>query len=468
MSKMKLQQILDYEVVTKITIENNLAPLTIEASPHGQVELICELDLVEPYEEFDWEDCVSTSCTDGKLEIVLDEVEGMERHFLSSNRSFVKILVPGEPPLEVEMENLPVTFSEIHNTLVVSSENAPIRIQDCNGKKTINNENGPISIRNCEGDLTIELENGPLSAEMISGVKLEISTENGPLKIRDACFPQVHIESENGVIAFETLFVEDARMELKTENGMIHFVLPDEMDYEIRAQTETGKIKSRLSQAIVEDGDEFVVQKGDGSSKITITTENGMIKIGEGDRVNLDFLKAKLELLKESLAKVNSSEDMESVNKLFANVNEYVSSRIANVKEAVVKESIQEQLEKLKALIEDFDFQGAKEKTIASVEELGTKINEELRKNMDKLSTKISENVHFTSGKRGFKVDGLGDYINKVMNSALIKPYLGGEMKAKEKDEVVDRSRIKILEMLEAGKITAEEAERLLKAIGKE
>jgi hypothetical protein len=468
MSKMKLQQVLDYEIVTKITIENNLAPLTIEASPHGQVEIVCELDLVEPYEEFDWEDCISTSCEDGKLNIVLDEVEGMERHFLSSNRSFVKILVPGEPALDVEMENLPVTFSEIHNTLVVSSENAPIRIQDCNGAKKITNENGPISIRNCEGDLTIELENGPLSAEMISGAKLEISTENGPLKIREACFPQVHIESENGVIAFETLFVEDARMELKTENGMIHFVLPDEMDYEIRAQTETGKIKSRLSQAIMEDGDEFVVQKGDGSSKITITTENGMIKIGEGDKVNLDFLKAKIELLKESLAAVNSSEDMEKVRKLYANVSEYVSSRIANVKETLVQETIQEQLEKLQALIEGFDYQGAKEKTIAGVEELGAKINEELRKNMDKLGTRIHESVQFTSGKRAFKLDGLGDYINKVINSSLIKPYLGGEMKGKEKEEVSDRSRIKILDMLEAGKITSEEAERLLKAIGKE
>jgi hypothetical protein len=303
---------------------------------------------------------------------------------------------------------------------------------------------------------------------MISGAKLEISTENGPLKIREACFPQVHIESENGVIAFETLFVEDARMELKTENGMIHFVLPDEMDYEIRAQTETGKIKSRLSQAIMEDGDEFVVQKGDGSSKITITTENGMIKIGEGDKVNLDFLKAKIELLKESLAAVNSSEDMEKVRKLYANVSEYVSSRIANVKETLVQETIQEQLEKLQALIEGFDYQGAKEKTIAGVEELGAKINEELRKNMDKLGTRIHESVQFTSGKRAFKLDGLGDYINKVINSSLIKPYLGGEMKGKEKEEVSDRSRIKILDMLEAGKITSEEAERLLKAIGKE
>jgi hypothetical protein len=55
-----------------------------------------------------------------------------------------------------------------------------------------------------------------------------------------------------------------------------------------------------------------------------------------------------------------------------------------------------------------------------------------------------------------------------VVNSPLIKPYLGAELKQNEKDEVAERSRIKILEMLEAGKITSEEAEKLLKAISKE
>lgn len=468
MSRMKLQQILDYEIVSKITIENNLAPLSIEASPHGKVELVGELDLVEPFEEFNWEDCISTNYNNGLVEIVMDEVEGMERRFLSPNRSFIKILVPADLVVEVEMENLPVSFSEVHNTLVVSSENAAIRIHECNGSKKISNENGPISIKNCEGDLVIEVENGPLSAEMVGGAKLEVKSENGPVKIREACFPEVNIESENGVISFETLFVEDARIYLKTENGMVHFVLPDDMDYEIRATTETGRIKSRLPQAVVEDGDECVIVKGNGSSKITITTENGMIKIGEGEKVNLEFLKAKLDLLKDSLGKVASSEDMEKVYGLYNNVSEYVSNRIANVKEAGVKESISEQLEKIKQLLEEFDYREATEKTIASVEELANKIHGELQKNLDKLGQRVHESVQVSSGKHSFKLDGLGDYINKVINSPLIKPYLGGEMKAKEKDEVADRSRLKILEMLEAGKISSEEAERLLKAIAKD
>lgn len=465
---MKLQQILDYEVVSKITIENNLAPLTVEASPHGQVELICELDLVEPFEEFEWEDCVSTSCKDGELQIVLDEVDGMERRFLGANRSFVKILVPGNSSVDVEMENLPVTFQGISNTLVVSSENAPIRIQDCDGDKKLSNENGPISIRNCTGNLEIELENGPLAAEQVSGTALNIQSENGPLKVREACFEQVDIESENGVIVYETLFVENASINIKTENGMIHFVLPEDMQYEIRAETETGKIKSRLSQAIVEDGDQCVILQGDGSTKITISTENGMIKIGEGEKVNMEFLKAKLDQLKEGISNATSQEDMEKVQQLFANVSEYVSTRIANIKEALVKEKIQEQLEKLQGLIEEFDYKGAKDKTIASVEEFGTKVSEELRKNMEKLGTKIHESIHVGGSKHNFKFDGLGEYINKVINSSLIKPYLGGEMKAKEKEDVSDRSRLKILEMLEAGKISAEEAEKLLKAISKE
>jgi hypothetical protein len=64
--------------------------------------------------------------------------------------------------------------------------------------------------------------------------------------------------------------------------------------------------------------------------------------------------------------------------------------------------------------------------------------------------------------------DSLKEYINKVVNSPLIKPYLSAEKKRQESEEIADRSRLKILDMLEAGKITSEEAERLLKAIHKE
>jgi hypothetical protein len=46
-----------------------------------------------------------------------------------------------------------------------------------------------------------------------------------------------------------------------------------------------------------------------------------------------------------------------------------------------------------------------------------------------------------------------------VIDSPLIKPYLGGELKAKEKEDIADKSRLKILDMLESGKITSEEAE---------
>jgi len=475
MSTMKLQQILDYKGITRINIENNLAPLTVEASPHGKVELLGELDLEQPYEEFSWEDCISTSFKDGVLSIEMDEVDGLESRFFSNNRSFIKILVPAEAELKVEMENLPVTFIGLANTLVVSSENAPIRIQDCHGNKRLINENGPISIKNCEGDLNIELENGPLSAEAISGASLIIDSENGPLKIREACFTNVKITNENGVIAYETLFVEDASIILSTENGVIHFVLPEDMDYELRAQTEQGKIKSRLEQPFTQENGVYVLKNGEGKTKINISSENGLIKIGEGERINLEFLKAKIEQLKESISTVSNSDDMEKVKQQFANVSNYISSRVANLKEENVKGTIVLNLAKLKAVIDDFDFNEAKDKTIAEVSEHTSKIYEELQKvheellkNFEKFGTKFTETLHSAKHKHGFKIDGLGEYINKVINSSLIKPYLGGEMKNKEKEEVSDRSRLKILDMLEAGKITAEEAERLLTAINQE
>jgi hypothetical protein len=55
-----------------------------------------------------------------------------------------------------------------------------------------------------------------------------------------------------------------------------------------------------------------------------------------------------------------------------------------------------------------------------------------------------------------------------VVNSPLIKPYLGAEKKRQETEEIAERSRLRILDMLESGKITSEEAEKLLNAIRKE
>ena len=66
------------------------------------------------------------------------------------------------------------------------------------------------------------------------------------------------------------------------------------------------------------------------------------------------------------------------------------------------------------------------------------------------------------------ELDNLKDYINKVIETTIIMPGINRGMNNKEKQEVDERSRIKILEMLENGKISAEEAERLLKSIGKE
>ncbi|MDY0152428.1 MAG: hypothetical protein RBS43_09170, partial [Candidatus Cloacimonas sp.] len=193
MSKMKLQQILDYEGITKITIENDMAPLALEASPHARVEISGELDLVQPFEEFTWEDCVTVTFNDGNLKIALEEVESIEPRFLGNNRSAIKILVPAGPAVSLILENLPLSISGLTNALEVASENAPIRIQDCHNSKKLSNENGPISLKNCEGSLIIELENGPLSAENISGDRLKIDSENGPLKIREACFQEVNI-----------------------------------------------------------------------------------------------------------------------------------------------------------------------------------------------------------------------------------------------------------------------------------
>jgi hypothetical protein len=100
---------------------------------------------------------------------------------------------------------------------------------------------------------------------------------------------------------------------------------------------------------------------------------------------------------------------------------------------------------------------------INNLEDIGSQIQDALKEGIKNIKESVDD-----FKKHHFHTESVSAYIKKILDSPQIKPYLGGEHKKKEKEDIADRSRIKILEMLEAGKITAEEAERLLKAFGKE
>ncbi len=461
MSKKLFQRTFSEEPLTKVVVENHMAPLIVAASDDNKVSLEGMLYLDEPEENFDYFDFVTAEYSDGVLKLILDEVDNMGNRETRSSQ--IKLSIPEGVCFELETDNYPMNMIGLNNNLKINSENAPVSISNCKGDIHIESENGPVRLHQCQGNLFAQMENGPLSAESITGESIHLHSENGPIKLRLANYTKVDVETENGQIYYETQPVENGDFTFKTENGIVHLVLPVNFDFELKANTESGRVKSHLDIPLTLDDETYTMINGNGGTKIQITTENGAIKLSNDGHLNIDFAKEKIEQLKEAIKNANTTEEKEKVLELMNKVVDYLNRVVGSFTEEKVKEKMNNAIIKLKLMGDKLDLDEAREKVMVNLEDIGTQISDGLKEGIKGFKTGFDE-----VKQRHFHADHVHEYIRKVMDSSLIKPYLGGELKNKEKEEVADRSRLKILDMLEAGKITSEEAERLLKAIGKE
>ncbi len=456
MNKFNLEKKWVFEPLNKVVIENHLAKLFLQAGAEQEVCLKGTIKFNRSQDDFQADDYIQSDYQEGVLKIILPEFESDEFRDAVFN-----VTIPEDVYLHIITDNYPVNFDNLKNKLKVLNENGPIYLQNCKGDMHLESENGLIRLSNCEGDIFAKLENGPFSASKISGKSLHLENENGPLKLHLASFPEVNLYSENGPLYFETVPLENGNFQLKSENGSINLILPNNFDFTLEATTQWGRIKTNFDLPIQVRDNTYKMINGNGTVIIKAITDNGTIKINAENRPNLDFVKNKFEQIRIALFKVNSEEEKQKVVEMVNKVVAYINNIAGSIKEENIKEKLTTSTAKLKELVENFDFRATNDKVLRNLEDIGSQIQDALKEGIKNLK----ENM-YDFKKHHFHTESLTDYIKKIIDSHQIKSYLGGEHKKKESS--TDLSRMKILEMLEAGKITAEEAERLLKAIGKE
>jgi len=469
MQTRKIKSVIAYEGIQAIEVENNLSPLSIEVSDDEkiqvQIECLCEDS------EADMAEYLISNEFDGKtVSLILDYPDRVDERKIRI--SSVKVLIPNQIKLEVQTENNPVAIRGLKSNITVQSENAPIAIANCEGDLELKDENGPIRIQDFCGNINAEIENGPLSADNISGNYLHVTSENGPVKIRTATYPKVELINENGVLYYETLPVEDADFSFENENGMINIKVPDGFEFEMRVHSENGSVKCRFEAEIEHKEDEYVIRRGNSSNQICVRTENGSVKIGASDSFNIDYIKAKLNQIKASILASKDLEDNAEIQKTLSNLIDYINKNLSSIDEDKIRKSITRIIDKLRSTMEGISTSDTKQNVIDAVDEMISKINSEagdyFRKFKDKFEQEFDPHrfkkhvhEHFSSvfDKEAFK---------KAFDPLKKMKHFHFEMRNEEKEKVAEYSRMKILSMLESGKINAEEAERLLKAIGKE
>ena len=458
MSKINLEKKWVFEPLHKVVIENHLAKLLFQADEGQEVNMEGIINFSHSQDTFQTEDYIQSEYQDGILKIILQDIDSDE-----VKDAVFTVTIPEGVYLKVKTDNYPISLNNLKNKLKVLNENSPIYLQNCQGDMHLENENGLIRLSDCEGNIDAKLENGPLSASKISGQTLHLENENGPIKVRMASFTEVELYSENGPIFYETIPVENGNFQFKTENGSINLVLPNNFDFTLEATTQWGRVKTSFDLPITFNDNIYTMINGEGTSQIKAISDNGTIKINAENRLNLDFVMNKLEQIKIALQKVNSEAEKQKVVEMVNKITTYINRHADSIKEEKIKEKITSATSKLKDLVVNFDFRETNDKVIKSVEDIGSQIQDAFKEGIKNIKESVDD-----LKKHRFHTESVAAYVKKILDSPQIKPYLGGEHKKKEKENIADRSRIKILEMLEAGKITAEEAERLLKAIGKE
>ena len=458
MSKINLEKKWVFEPLHKVVIENHLAKLLFQADEGQEVNLEGIINFSHSQDTFQTEDYIQSEYQDGILKIILQDIDSDE-----VKDAVFTVTIPEGVYLKVKTDNYPISLNNLKNKLKVLNENSSIYLQNCQGDMHLENENGLIRLSDCEGNIDAKLENGPLSASKISGQTLHLENENGPIKVRMASFTEVELYSENGPIFYETIPVENGNFQFKTENGSINLVLPNNFDFTLEATTQWGRVKTSFDLPITFNDNIYTMINGEGTSQIKAISDNGTIKINAENRLNLDFVMNKLEQIKIALQKVNSEAEKQKVVEMVNKITTYINRLADSIKEEKIKEKITSATSKLKDLVVNFDFRETNDKVIKSVEDIGSQIQDAFKEGIKNIKESVDD-----LKKHRFHTESVAAYVKKILDSPQIKPYLGGEHKKKEKENIADRSRIKILEMLEAGKITAEEAERLLKAIGKE
>ncbi|HRS61453.1 MAG TPA: DUF4097 family beta strand repeat-containing protein [Candidatus Cloacimonas sp.] len=458
MSKINLEKKWVFDPLHTVVIENHLAKLLFQADEGQEVNMEGIINFSHSQDTFQAEDYIQSEYQDGILKIILQDIDSDE-----VKDAVFTVTIPEGVYLKVKTDNYPISLNNLKNKLKVLNENSPIYLQNCQGDMHLENENGLIRLSDCEGNIDAKLENGPLSASKISGQTLHLENENGPIKVRMASFTEVELYSENGPIFYETIPVENGNFQFKTENGSINLVLPNNFDFTLEATTQWGRVKTSFDLPITFNDNIYTMINGEGTSQIKAISDNGTIKINAENRLNLDFVMNKLEQIKIALQKVNSEAEKQKVVEMVNKITTYINRLADSIKEEKIKEKITSATSKLKDLVVNFDFRETNDKVIKSVEDIGSQIQDAFKEGIKNIKESVDD-----LKKHRFHTESVAAYVKKILDSPQIKPYLGGEHKKKEKENIADRSRIKILEMLEAGKITAEEAERLLKAIGKE
>jgi DUF4097 and DUF4098 domain-containing protein YvlB len=172
-----------------------------------------------------------------------------------------------------------------------------LTLSDTKGRITINGEifgevhlesiAGPVDLHTSVSDLQLASLTGDLT---LNSDDLRVTEAKGPVHVvthsKDVDLSQisgdVHVEDRDGRISVEP--AGNYAIEAKNDKGDVELTLPPNASASVSAKTRNGDIVSDYPMPNIGDGENKVVtfQVGSGGSKVTLSAENGDVRIKKG------------------------------------------------------------------------------------------------------------------------------------------------------------------------------------------
>ncbi len=379
------------------------------------------------------------------------EIKVNETGDYNIKRASVTLKVPKTSMLDLKSNNGGFKVKDIKNEVKAMSQNGKLSLKQINSPLSCQTRNGKISLKQCQckqaniesmngsiklldtkGEITLDNKNGKIKCTKCKG-DLQAKTVNSKIRILNSFFDNASIEGNNGSIYYEFNNLQEGNFNFKNKNGKIHLVLPADTPYNIQAKNKLGKFYIGLP------GD-YELKEEDNRKLLYMTRKSGLVKISaENER--------------GSISLINKSKIDKNIN--FGGLGDEVNTIINSINSEEIQKKVKKKMEKAREKLKKLSIKDPKimENVEHATSNLTNEIkeainNEELQKAGKDIAAKVKGAVkQFVKDTKHFTKSG---------NSTASKSKNGKT-----------QSRLKILEMLEKGKINAAEAEKLLNALEK-
>jgi hypothetical protein len=125
---------------------------------------------------------------------------------------------------------------EHEGEMIIEQKNGAVAILDSEGKMQITNKNGVVKLNHCNGTLALD-------------------HQNGSIKILKAGFSEASVKTENSGIYYEFEKVSAGNFSFGNSHGKTTLIIPDELEYNIKAKNIHGKIQIGLDKDFEMKGD---------------------------------------------------------------------------------------------------------------------------------------------------------------------------------------------------------------------